>query len=138
MPLWHERDISHSSAERIILPDSTIALEYILDKMTFVVKNLHVYPVASQRVLGITRGLFFSQKAMLALINIGGMSREKSYEKIQSHAMAVWADQNESLMGRLQKDPEVMSLVSQSHLDEIFSIEPYLKNIDSIYKRLGL
>ena len=82
MPLWHERDISHSSAERIILPDSTIALEYILDKMTFVIKNLHVYPEASLRVLGVTRGLFFSQKAMLALINIGGMSREKAYEKI--------------------------------------------------------
>ncbi len=106
--------------------------------MTFFVKNLHVYPEASQRVLSVTRGLFFSQKAMLALINIGGMSREKAYEKIQSHAMSVWSDQNESLMGRLQKDSEVMSVLSQSQLDEIFSIEPYLKNINSIYHRLGI
>ncbi len=138
MPLWHERDISHSSAERIILPDSTIALEYILDKMKFVIKNLHIYPEASLRVLGTTRGLFFSQKAMLGLINHGGMSREKAYETIQSHAMAVWADQGESLLGRLEKDPEVSSVLSPSQLKDIFSIEPYLKNIDSIYRRLGL
>ena len=138
MPLWHERDISHSSAERIILPDSTVALEYILDKMKFVIKNLHIYPEASLRVLGTTRGLFFSQKAMLGLINPGGMSREQAYEKIQSHAMAVWADQGESLLGRLEKDPEVSSVLSPSQLKDIFSIEPYLKNIDSIYRRLGL
>jgi adenylosuccinate lyase len=82
MQLWHERDISHSSAERIVLPDSTIALDYILDKMNYVIKNLHIYPDASERVLGITRGLIFSQKLMLAMIERGGISREKAYEKI--------------------------------------------------------
>ncbi|MCB1177187.1 MAG: adenylosuccinate lyase, partial [Leptospiraceae bacterium] len=85
MPLWHERDISHSSAERIVLPDSTIALEYILDKMIYVVKNLHVYPDASQRVIDITRGLFFSQKAMLTLIEKAGITREDAYSIIQGH-----------------------------------------------------
>ncbi|MCB1143781.1 MAG: adenylosuccinate lyase [Leptospiraceae bacterium] len=138
MPLWHERDISHSSAERIILPDSTIGLEYILDKMIFVIQNLHVYPEASMRVIGITRGLFFSQKAMLNLIEKGGFSREKAYEKIQYHAMEVWANQDDTLKGRLEADPEVMKVLSQDDLKSIFAIEPYLKNIDNLYKRLGL
>lgn len=138
MPLWHERDISHSSAERIILPDSTIALDYILERMIFVVKNLHVYPDASERVLGLTRGLFFSQKAMLALINVGGMSREKAYETIQNHAMAVWADPNASLLEKLKADSRVNSILNDTQLEEIFRVEPYLKNIDSIYERLGL
>ena len=75
---------------------------------------------------------------MLALIQHGGMSREKAYEKIQSHAMAVWANPSESLLGRLQADPEVGTVLKPSQLQEIFLIEPYLKNIDSIYRRMGL
>ncbi|MDX1957296.1 MAG: adenylosuccinate lyase [Leptospiraceae bacterium] len=138
MTLWHERDISHSSSERIILPDSTIALEYILDKMNYVVKNLHVYPEASIRVLETTRGLFYSQKAMLALIEKAGMTREKAYEKIQTMAMSVWANRDESLQGNLMKDSEVSSMLSQDDINEIFKIEPYLKNVDAIYSRLGL
>jgi adenylosuccinate lyase len=138
MQLWHERDISHSSAERIILPDSTIALEYILDKMNYVIKNLHVYPDASERVLGVTRGLFYSQKAMLALIEKGGLSREKAYEKVQFYAMEVWADQKATLKDKLLNDLEVSQVVTKEQIDEIFEIAPYLNNIDVIYKRLGL
>ncbi|MCB1156165.1 MAG: adenylosuccinate lyase [Leptospiraceae bacterium] len=138
MPLWHERDISHSSAERIVLPDSTIALEYILDKMNFVLKGLHVYPDACERVIGTTRGLFFSQKAMLTLIEKGKMSREKSYEIIQKHAMNVWADPKKSLMQELLLDKEVQEVISKNELESVFSVEPYLRNIDFIYKRLGL
>jgi adenylosuccinate lyase len=104
--LWHERDISHSSAERIILPDSTIALDYILDKMNYVIQNLHIYPEASERVLGITRGLIFSQKAMLTLIEEGKLSREEAYEIIQTHAMQVWANASETLQDRLLSDPK--------------------------------
>lgn len=137
-PLWHERDISHSSAERIVLPDSTIALDYILDKMNYVVKNLHVYPEASERVLSITRGLFFSQKAMLALIEQGGMTRETAYEIIQTHAMQVWANQNDTLQDRLLGDSRVTDLISKEKISEIFHIAPYLKNIDFIYRRLGI
>jgi adenylosuccinate lyase len=138
MQLWHERDISHSSAERIVLPDSTIALDYILDKMNFVIKNLHIYPDASERVLGITRGLIFSQKLMLAMIERGGISREKAYEKVQSHAMAVWANQNETMKSRLLADNEVNQVLTAKVLDEICDIKPYLARIDVIYKRLGL
>ena len=138
MQLWHERDISHSSAERIVLPDSTIALDYILDKMNYVIKNLHIYPDASARVLGITRGLIFSQKLMLAMIERAGISREKAYEKVQSHAMAVWADQSQTMKSRLLADHEVNEVLTPKVLDEICDIKPYLTRIDVIYKRLGL
>ncbi|PJZ68903.1 adenylosuccinate lyase [Leptospira perolatii] len=136
--LWHERDISHSSAERIILPDSTIALEYILDKMLFVIKNLHVYPDAIERTLGLTRGLIFSQKVLLHLIEKGGISREDAYSIVQGHAMAVWADSSQTLKGRLLEDPKVKKVLQPEDIESIFRIEPYLEKIDLIYKRLGL
>jgi adenylosuccinate lyase len=136
--LWHERDISHSSAERIILPDSTIALDYILDKMNYVIQNLHIYPEASERVLGITRGLIFSQKAMLTLIEEGKLSREEAYEIIQTHAMQVWANASETLQDRLLSDPKVTRVLSKEKIIEIFNISSYLKNIDLIYQRLGI
>ncbi|HMV76374.1 MAG TPA: adenylosuccinate lyase [Leptospiraceae bacterium] len=138
MPLWHERDISHSSAERIILPDSTIALEYILERMNYVVKNMHIYPEASLRVMDVTRGLFYSQKAMLQLIEKGGFTREKSYAIVQKHAMDVWADIHASLKEKLLKDPEVSSVMKKDDIDEIFQVEPYLKRVDFVYRRLGL
>lgn len=138
MALWHERDISHSSAERIVLPDSTIALDYILDKMNYVVKNLHVYPDASIRTINVTRGLIFSQKLMLNLIEKGGITRERAYEIVQTHAMQVWANQDQTLKGRLLADPEVNTILSEKVLDEIFDINPYLQRVDFIYKRLGL
>lgn len=138
MQLWHERDISHSSAERVILPDSTIALEYILGKMNFVLSNLHVYPEASERVINATRGLVFSQKAMLALIEKGNKSREKAYEIIQSHAMNVWGNYDTSLKQRLLDDSEVRFTLTVKDVDDIFDVKPYLKNVDLIYKRLEL
>ncbi|WP_016762348.1 MULTISPECIES: adenylosuccinate lyase [Leptospira] len=136
--LWHERDISHSSAERVVLPDSTIALEYILDKMLFVIKNLHVYPDAIERTLGVTRGLVFSQKVLLALIEKGKIIREEAYLIVQEHAMAVWASQSETLKSRLEKDDRVSKVLIQKDLDDIFKIEPYLEKVGLIYKRLGL
>lgn len=138
MPLWHERDISHSSAERIVLPDSTIGLEYILDKMNFVIGNLHVYPEACKNTLGVTRGLIFSQKVMLALIEKGNISREKAYSIVQTHAMEIWANPSYNMKDRLTADPEVNSVLSHKDLEELFDIQPYLQNIDFIYKRLGL
>lgn len=137
-PLWHERDISHSSAERIILPDSTIALEYILDKMNFVIKGLHVYPDACERTLNVTRGLIFSQKVLLNLIEKGNISREEAYEIVQSNAMIVWGNQHESLKERLLNDDRVKSVLSKSELEDIFQIEPFLAQVDMIYKRVGL
>jgi adenylosuccinate lyase len=136
--LWHERDISHSSAERIVLPDSTIALDYILEKMNFVIKGIHVYPDATERTLNVTRGLIFSQKVLLWLIEKGGISREDAYAIVQENAMAVWANQNESLRERLKNDPRCNTILKEADLEEIFRIEPYLKQIPIIFKRLGL
>ncbi|MCB1192392.1 MAG: adenylosuccinate lyase [Leptospiraceae bacterium] len=138
MQLWHERDISHSSAERVILPDSTISLEYILGKMNYVLSNLLVYPDASERVINATRGLVFSQKAMLALIEKGNKSREEAYEIIQTHAMDVWASHDTSLKQKLLEDSKVRFTLTVQDIDDIFDVQPYLKNVDLIYKRLGL
>ena len=136
-PLWHERDISHSSAERVIVPDSVIALEYILGKMIFVIENLHVYPENMQRVLWHTRGLLFSQKLMLRLVD-QGMEREDAYKIVQTASMEVWADSELTLQNRMKADPAVTKLLSPAEIDEIFQIEPYLRNVDVIYRRLGL
>ncbi len=130
--LWHERDISHSSAERIVLPDSTIALDYILEKMNFVLKGIHVYPDATERTLNVTRGL------LLWLIEKGGITREDAYLIVQENAMAVWADQNQNLRDRLKADPRCSSILNEKDLDEIFQIAPYLERIPLIFKRLGL
>ena len=134
--LWHERDISHSSAERIILPDSIIALEYALVKMDYVIGNLHVYPENMQRVLETTRGLLFSQRLLLALVE-QGLEREAAYACVQSLCMQVWQDQKLSLGSEAQKDPQIQKLLSQEKLAEIFQIEYYLRNVDKIFARLG-
>jgi adenylosuccinate lyase len=137
-PLWHERDISHSSAERITIPDSTIALEYILGKMNFVIEGLHVYEDALQRTLGVTRGLIFSQKALLTMIEKSGITREDAYIIIQENAMAVWADPSANLKDRLAKDSRCAGKLTNEDLDSIFQVEPYLDKVDFIFKRLGL
>ncbi|MEQ9363509.1 MAG: adenylosuccinate lyase [Leptospirales bacterium] len=136
-PLWHERDISHSSAERVIVPDSVIALEYIMGKMIFVIENLHVYPENMKRVLWHTRGLLFSQKLMLRLVD-QGMEREDAYKIVQTASMEVWADSELTLQARMKSDPEVAKHLDAAAIDEIFQIEPYLRNVDAIYARLGL
>lgn len=136
--LWHERDISHSSAERIVLPDSTIALDYILEKMTFVIQNLHVYPDATERTLNVTRGLIFSQKVLLWLIEKGNISREDAYAIVQENAMEVWANPTSSLRQKLAQDPRCQAVLKESDLEEIFKIEPYLERIPIIFKRLGI
>lgn len=135
--LWHERDISHSSAERIILPDSIIALEYALDKMNYVIRNLHVYPENMERVLYTTRGLLFSQRLLLALIE-NGLEREAAYSCVQTLSMKVWQDQKLSLRSEAQKDPQIQKLLSNEKLKEIFQIEYYVRNVDKIFERLEL
>ncbi|MCB1319068.1 MAG: adenylosuccinate lyase [Leptospiraceae bacterium] len=137
MPLWHERDISHSSAERVILPDSIIALEYILTKMIFVIKNLHVYPENMQRVLGVTRGLLFSQRLLLRLID-AGLERNDAYAIVQKASMEVWNNPELNLRSRIAEDPTVRQTLSSAELDDIFKIEYYVRNVHRIYERLGL
>ena len=119
------------------MPDSVIALEYILGKMIFVIENLHVYPENMQRVLWHTRGLLFSQKLMLRLVD-QGMEREDAYKIVQTASMEVWADSELTLQNRMKADPAVTKLLSPAEIDEIFQIEPYLRNVDVIYRRLGL
>ncbi len=134
IPLWHERDISHSSTERIIIPDSCIALDYILDQSVKLIKNLIVYPKNMLKNLNLTRGLVFSQTVLLALIS-KGLSREESYKIVQDAAMSVWTDENKNLKDELMKSEIVMNYLNQEDLNSIFDNKKMLKNVDIIFKR---
>jgi len=134
--LWHERDISHSSNERIILPDSCLALDYILALFTSVMKRLQVYPQRMKKNLNLTRGLVFSQRVMLALID-KGLSRQKAYELVQRNAMKAWKG-NRNFLTLLKADAEVKSTISATELEALFDYQHYLQHVDEIFRRLGL
>lgn len=134
--LWHERDISHSSAERVIFPDSTIALDYLLHKMVFILKNLNVYPENMAENIGRTGGLFYSQSLLLKLVE-KGLTREDAYLLVQEMAMRVWKREG-TLRELSEKNSEVSGKISKKEMDEIFNSDRYLKNIGYIYKKLGL
>jgi adenylosuccinate lyase len=132
--LWHERDISHSSVERIIIPDSCIALNYMLDLTIKLIKNLLIYSDNMRKNLNLTRGLVFSQTILLKLVD-KGLSREDAYRIVQSTAMDVWANKDKYLKDELLKSKEVMSYITQKELEEIFNTDKILKNVDYIFKR---
>ncbi len=134
--LWHERDISHSSTERIILPDSCLAVDYSLALFTSIIKGLQVYPERMKQNLELTQGLIFSQRVMLALID-KGMSRQKAYELVQRHATRTWQE-NKDFLGLLKADPEVAASLSPGELEPLFDYRYYLRYIDAIFDRLGL
>ena len=134
--LWHERDISHSSTERIILPDSCLVLDYTLSLFTSVMRGLQIYPERMRQNLEVTRGLIFSQRVLLALIE-KGLSRQKAYELVQRHAMKAWRDGVEFL-GLLQADPEVAAHLTQAELEAMFDYQYFLKHVDQVFERLGL
>lgn len=134
--LWHERDISHSSVERVICPDSTITLDYMLYLATDMMDNLVVYPENMKKNFELTHGLPFSQSVLLALVN-AGISREDSYKMVQRNAMKTW-DTATPLIETLKSDEEVMNNISSERLDEIFDDKKMLKNVDTIFKRVGL
>ncbi len=134
MALWHERDISHSSVERIIGPDSTILLDYMLARLTRVLDRLVVYPENMERNLRLTGGLFFSQQVMLALTE-KGVTREEAYRLVQRNAMDVW-EQGGQLQDRLKSDPEIARFLSASELDVLFDLRYHLKHVDTIFKRV--
>lgn len=136
VPLWHERDISHSSVERIILPDSTILADYMIAKMTWVIENMHVYPENMQRSMEMSYGLPSSGRVLLALVE-KGLSREQAYAIVQEKAMASWAN-GVHLRRLLNDDPTVQSLLSQGELDAAFDVSYHLRHVDTIFKRLGL
>ncbi|MFQ6113053.1 MAG: adenylosuccinate lyase [bacterium] len=134
--LWHERDITHSSVERIIIPDSTIALDYMLNKFTNIIENLIVYPENMKRNLEKTKGLVFSQSVLLALAN-KGMSREEAYRLVQERAMEVWnsgGDFREAILS----DQKIRKWLSQEEIEDCFDLNKNLRNIDYIFNRVGL
>jgi len=134
--LWHERDISHSSAERVILPDTTIALDYLLHRMIFIIKNLHIYEENMMDNINRTGGLFYSQSLLLKLVE-KGLSREDSYKIVQDMAMRVWAKEG-TLRELSEKDSTISSKISAAEMDEIFNLQRYLKNIDALFKKAKL
>ena len=134
--LWHERDISHSSVERIVFPDATGLLSYMLHVFTGVMEGLEVYPERMRRNLDATRGLVFSQKALLALIE-AGLGRERAYAIVQRHAQAALGG-GAPLLDRLRADPEASSLLGGDALAALFDAEAYLTHVDATFERLGL
>jgi adenylosuccinate lyase len=133
--LWHERDITHSSVERIILPDSFIAAHFMLREMIAVVKGLHVYPENMMENIWKTRGLIFSQRVLLALID-KGLSRDASYKIVQKYAMLVWKDKRLNLKDLLLEDGEISSLFERAELEGLFNLDYHLKHVKTIYKRV--
>src|SRR6476619_5096914 len=134
--LWHERDISHSSAERVVLPDSSTALDYILQKAIGLIDGLVVYPERMLENLGATRGLIFSGQLLLALTN-KGLTRETAYDLLQRNAMRVW-DENRDFQELVKADADIKAQLSGEEIERIFSLDHYLRNVDAIYRRLGL
>ena len=134
--LWHERDISHSSAERIILPDSCLALDYMLSIFTPVIKGLKVYPENMRRNIEITRGLVFSQRVLLGLIS-KGLTREEAYKMVQDSAMEAWQGEK-SFLALLQADKRVTDRLTGDELKSLFDYDHYLKHVDTVFERLGI
>ncbi len=132
--LWHERDISHSSVERIIVPDSCIALDYMLDLMVKLISKLLIYPDNMIRNLNLTRGLVFSQTILLKLVT-KGISRENAYRIVQDSAMKVWADEKLNLKDELSKSDELRKYISVEELNGIFENKNMLKNVEFIFDR---
>ena len=132
--LWHERDISHSSVERVIGPDSTILLHYMLRKMTGLVKKMIVYPKNMRKNMGVTGGLYYSQSVLLALVR-KGLSREGAYELVQRNAMKAWEGKG-AFISLLKKDGEIKKYISGKELDKVCNMKDQLKNIDKIFKRV--
>jgi len=134
--LWHERDLTDSAPERIILPDSCLLLDYILDLFTYVMRGLQVYPERMRENLELTQGLVFTSRALVALVN-KGLSREKAYKLIQACSMRAWKERV-PLRGLLEGDAEVSSRLSAAELDEIFDYSVYTKYVDHSFKRVNL
>jgi adenylosuccinate lyase len=134
--LWHERDISHSSAERIILPDSCILLDYMLVKLRELVEKLQVYPERMRQNLELTKGLYFSQSILLALTRAGA-ERKSAYEAVQRAAMKTWQGEG-TFAQNVKREPEIMAKLSAAEIDQLCSLEIHFKHVDATFKALGL
>lgn len=134
--LWHERDISHSSAERIIIPDTTILIDYMLNRFGNIVKNLTVFPENMKRNMNATFGLIYSQRVMLKLID-HGMTREEAYDLVQPKTAQAWDEQTD-FRPLLEADPAITDVLSKADLDDAFDYNHHLKQVDTIFERVGL
>lgn len=134
--LWHERDISHSSAERVIIPDTTIALNYMLNRFGNIIKNLTVFPENMKRNMERTFGLIYSQRILLALIN-KGLVREEAYDTVQPLTARAWDEQTQ-FRPLVEANEKITSLLSKEEIDDCFNYNYHLKNVDMIFERLGL
>ena len=131
--LWHERDISHSAVERNIGPDATIALDFALNRLSNVIKNLNVYPNKMKKNLDITNGIFFSQRVLLELTNVG-FTREQSYKIVQSNAMKAWKE-NSSFYDKIVSDKKIINKIPVNKLKKLFDYGYHTKKINIIFKR---
>jgi adenylosuccinate lyase len=134
--LWHERDISHSSAERIVLPDSSILLDYMLAKLTELVEGLQVYPERMKQNLESSKGLYFSQSLLLALTRKGA-ERKSAYEAVQRAAMKTWKG-SESFAENSRREPEITARLSESEIDALCSLDVHLRHVDETFRAVGL
>ena len=134
--LWDERDISHSSAERLILPDSCLALDYMLDLFSGVIKGLRVYPERMRQNMELTKGLLSSQRVLLALVE-KGLSRERAYEIVQRNSVKTW-DEGKDFRKLVKSDPDIASQLSPAEIDDLFDYGYYIRHVDEIFQRVGL
>ena len=134
--LWHERDISHSSVERIIIPDSTHLMDYMLNKMIYLLENLYVYPENMIKNINLTNGLIFSQEVLLALIK-KGMTREDAYQQVQEKAMKVWKEKID-FKELLVNDSNISEFLDKEEINKLFNLDKIKVNVDKIYKRIGI
>lgn len=134
--LWHERDISHSSAERVILPDSTIGIDYMLHRFNRILSNLDVFPETMLKNMDRTYGLIYSQRVLLKLIDEAGLSREKAYDMVQKQANKAWDTQTS--FRKLIEDSEIMNYLSEDDLNDAFDYHYHLRHVNEIFKNCGL
>jgi adenylosuccinate lyase len=133
--LWHERDISHSSAERVVLPDAFLALDYMLDRFAWLVSGLVVHPERMRQNLDASHGLVFSQRLLLALVE-AGLSRDDAYRLVQRNALAAW-DEGRDFQELVASDPEIAALLDRQGLADAFDVDDALRHIDTLFERLG-
>ena len=133
--LWHERDISHSSVERMIGPDATVTLDFALNRLAGVIDKLVVYPENMQKNLDRLGGLVHSQRVLIALTQ-KGVAREDAYRLVQRNAMKVWRGENSDFLALLKADPDVSKALSAKDLETCFDLGYHLKHVDTIFKRV--
>jgi adenylosuccinate lyase len=134
VPLWHERDISHSSAERIVVPDAFLALDYMLDRFRWIVDGLVVYPERMERNLWSSHGLFFSHRLLLALVE-SGLERADAYRLVQRNAMQAW-DEERDFGELVRADAEIAARLDAAALDDVFDLDATIANLDTTFDRL--